>query len=199
MTAGTSSLPPEGARRRFLVALSQGYRAAAIDLADLLARSPAAPADALRAVALYERAWEEGVAIAAFELGRLYETGVGHVHGATADVVPRDFAQAWYWYQKGAAIGEPSALARVASRAEQEAIAAGDPEKGRALLLEAFRRYAAAVARAEFEGWPETALQRWRHRRASLARVLARDGRMQELADAYEQARGEALTATPAR
>jgi hypothetical protein len=57
------------------------------------------------------------------------------------------------------------------------------------LLLEAFKYYAAASERAGIEDWPDDTWRNWRYRRASLARVLARKGMMQEVADAYETVR----------
>ena len=66
----------EGARRELELAVSGGYRAAQIDLAGLLTDASAGPPDHARAVSLYEKAWQDGVPIAAFELGRLYERGV---------------------------------------------------------------------------------------------------------------------------
>ena len=54
-------------------AVSGGYRAAQVDLAGLLVDASAGPSDHARAVSLYEKAWQDGVPIAAFELGQLYE------------------------------------------------------------------------------------------------------------------------------
>src|SRR5271155_216901 len=42
--------------------------------------------------------------------------------------------------------------------------------------------------RAHDEDWPEDAWKSWRYRRATLARLLAREGMMQQVADAYETA-----------
>ena len=63
----------KGARREFELAVSGGYRAAQVDLAGLLVDASAGPSDHARAVSLYEKAWQDGVPIAAFELGQLYE------------------------------------------------------------------------------------------------------------------------------
>jgi hypothetical protein len=49
--------------------------------------------------------------------------------------------------------------------------------------------YAAAAERAQDEAWPDDAWRNWRHRRATLARLLAREGMMQQVADAYVAAR----------
>ena len=63
----------KGALREFEFAVSHGYRAAQVDLADLLADAPDGLSDHDRAVSLYEEAWRDGVPIAAFKLGQLYE------------------------------------------------------------------------------------------------------------------------------
>ena len=65
-----------GARRQFELAVSKGYPAARIDLGNLLMDEMAGMVDPQRAVSLYEKAWRDGVPIAAFALGRLYEIGV---------------------------------------------------------------------------------------------------------------------------
>jgi hypothetical protein len=91
--------------------------------------------------------------------------------------------------QKGADVGEPNALARFAEREEGNAIAESDLSKRNALFLQAFRFYAVATERAHNEGWPDDAWRNWRHRRATLARLLAREGLMQQVAEAYTTAR----------
>ena len=58
-----------------------------------------------------------------------------------------------------------------------------DPVKRIARLLEAFRFYAAAADRADGSQWPDNMWRQWRHRRATLARLLALDGMMQQVAD----------------
>jgi WD40 repeat protein len=164
------------ARQQLDVAVAKGYRAARVDLADLLLNATAKMLDPVRAVSLYERAWRDGVPIAAFKLGRLYEHGLQ---------LPADTSKAFLWYQKGADAGEPNALARFAERAEVNALTEADGSKRNVLLLEAFARYAAAAQRAHDEDWPDEAWKNWRYRRATLARLLARDGMMQQVADAY--------------
>lgn len=57
--------------------------------------------------------------------------------------------------------------------------------KRNAQLFQAFRFYAAAAERAHDEDWPEDAWKHWRYRRATLARILAKEGMMQQVADAY--------------
>ena len=174
----------KGAKRQFELAVSKSYRAAGIDLADLLVSAAASVPDPARAVNLYEMAWRDGVRIAAFELGQQYEYGVRGAEAATTKPPTQDLRQAWSWYQKGADVGEPNALARFAERAESSALTA-DPINGNGLLLQAFRLYAAAAARAREEDWPDNAWKHWRYRRATLARLLAREGMMQQVADAY--------------
>ncbi len=168
----------EGARREFERAVSRGYRAAQVDLAGLLVDASAGTPDHVRALSLYEKAWEDGVTIAAFELGQFYERG-------------SDTPKAWSWYQKGADVGEPNALARFGARDDTAAVTEGSPQKKNALLLAAFSSYAAAAARAQAEGWPDDTWRHWRYRRATLARLLAREGMMQQVADAYTSVRDQ--------
>ena len=174
-----------GARRQFERAASEGYRAAGIDLGNLLTDGTAGMLDPRRAVSLYEKAWRDGVPIAAFALGHLYEIGA-----PGAGVKFRtDQAQAWAWYQKGAKAAEPTALARFGERDEHSSLVVQDPSKAQALLLRAFRFYAAAAERARDQDWPDEAWRGWRYRRATLARLLAREGMMGPVADAYTSVR----------
>jgi DNA-directed RNA polymerase specialized sigma24 family protein len=89
--------------------------------------------------------------------------------------------------QKGADAGEPNALVRFAEREERSALAEADPSRRRALLLQAFTYYAAAAIRARNEAWPDETWRIWRYRRATLARLLAQEGMMQPVADAYSK------------
>ena len=116
--------------------------------------------------------------LAAFELGSLYE------HGAGAGSV--DDAQAWSWYRRGADLAEPHALARYGQRELQAARTASDAPERRRHQLAAFGFYASAAERARREGWPDEAWRDWRLQRASLARLRALDGGMQEVATAYD-------------
>jgi hypothetical protein len=75
-------------------------------------------------------------------------------------------------------------LARFADREEENALAQTDPPKRNAAMLRAFTLYAAAAERAREEDWPDEAWNHWRHRRATLARLLAYTGMMQPAADA---------------
>jgi TPR repeat protein len=179
----------KGAKYQFELAASRDYRAARIDLANLLQGNSAGIVDLPRAVALYEKAWRDGVSIAAFELGQLYEKGVATSEPAARATLHPELAKAWSWYRTGAAVGEPHALARFAERDERNAVAENDPAKRNALLLQACGFYAAAAERARDEGWPDDAWSNWRYRRATLARLLAREGMMQQVADAYTRVR----------
>jgi TPR repeat protein len=175
----------KGARREFELAKSRGYRAAAIDLAAMLQDQSGGMLDPERSVTLLERAWNDQVPIAAYELGHMYEIGSGF-SAASVDPQPRvDDAKAWFWYQKGADVGEPNALARFAERDEKNALAQSSSLKRNSLLLRAFTRFAAAAKRAHDEDWPDGAWKSWRYRRATLARLLAREGMMQQAADEY--------------
>jgi eukaryotic-like serine/threonine-protein kinase len=176
-----------GAREQLETAVAHGYRAARVDLADLQLSASARMLDPGRAASLYEQAWEAGVPIAAFKLGHLLEHGLQPVDATAGSGFKADVSKAWLWYQKGADAGEPTALARFAEREEHNALSQSDPSKRNAQLLEAFTLYAAAAERAHEEDWPDDAWKHWRYRRASLARLLAQDGLMQQVADAYRE------------
>ena len=178
---------PEAAQR-FETSAALGYRAARVDLATLLAQPSAHILDLPRAISLDEMAWKEGVTEAAFDLGNLYEHGVPS-SGKAGFLLPPDHARAWVWYAKAAGAGEPHALARFAERADGEAFAEQGAARKSAHLLESFKYYAAASDRARREGWPDEVWRKWRYRRASLARLLARAGMMREIAEAYDAVR----------
>jgi len=144
--------------------------------------------DPRRAVSLYEQAWQDGVTFAAFKLGQLYEYGV-RGKGAASPALQPDPAKAWFWYREGADASEPNALARLGERDDSAVIAATDVKRRDAILLDAFRYYAAAAERAHDEDWPDEAWKDWRYRRATLARLLARENMMQQVADAYTSVR----------
>ena len=146
-------------------------------------------ADNTRAVSLYEKAWRDGVPIAAFALGQLYERGVPGA-AETAPVAHQpDLSKAWSWYRKGADIDEPNALARFGERDDASAVTESSPQKRDALLLKAFASYAAAAERAQAEGWPGDTWRHWRYRRATLSRLLTRAGMMPQVAEAYTAVR----------
>jgi WD40 repeat protein len=175
----------EGARRQFELAMSRGYRAARVDLADLLVNTVAGMRDPERAVSLYENAWRDGVLIAAFNLGHLYEDGLSGSDATASGTLQSDLSKAWSWYQKGADAGEPNALARFGNRDDHNAIAETNPLKQSALLIHAFTEYAAATERAHGEDWPDDVWRNWRYRRSTLARLLAGEGMMSQVADTY--------------
>jgi eukaryotic-like serine/threonine-protein kinase len=158
-------------------ALRRGYAAAGLDLGMLLTTPAGGRVDVQRALALYQRAWQAGVTMAAYKLGALYETGF--------DRIAPDSSLAWAWYAKAAGAGDPPALARYAQQAEREASGAASVAARDEHLLQAFRVYAAAAERARRAGWPDDSWRSWRYRRASLARLLERDGMMEPVADAY--------------
>jgi WD40 repeat protein/serine/threonine protein kinase len=173
----------DGAQRHFEAAVAKGYRVARIDLADLSVNASTGKGDSDRALSLYEQAWTDGVLIGAYKLGHLFEYGARPAAAGGASNVQASIA--WSWYQKGADAGEPNALARFAERDQRNALAEPDPAKRNAQLLQAFSRFAAAAERAREEDWPDSAWKDWRYRRATLARLLANMGMMQQVADAY--------------
>jgi WD40 repeat protein/serine/threonine protein kinase len=165
------------AQARFEQAAGMHYRAASVDLADLLLRQGSS-ADVVRARHLYEQAWAAGVPIAAFRLAELHERAGG------------DPALSLQWYQRGAASGEPNALACLALRAERQALSAASEATRHGLLLEAFTSYAEAARRAQDEGWPQERWQLWRYRLATLARLLSDEGLTEAVAERYRAAAG---------
>lgn len=175
-----------GARRAFEAALGRGYRVAAVDLGRLLLGSSA---DTRSAVSLLERAWHDGVSIAAFDLGELYEHGARRPDGSTGYGLAPDAARASVWYRRGAAAGEPHALGRLAEREEEMAYSDRNAADRRLHLLGAFRYYAAAAEQARRENWPDTIWRGWRYQRASLARRLAHDDLLTQVAAIYDAVR----------
>jgi len=182
-----------GAGRQFEIAVAGGYRAAGVDLADVLADAPAGTPDPARVEALYEKAWRDGVPIAAFRLGNLYERGLKAADGSPLRALSPDASKSWYWYGLGAQAGDPNALARFAEREESHALRESDPSRRDAQLLQSFTFYAAAAEKGRLEDWPDDAWKHWRHHRASLARLLAREDLMQQVADAYRAAQNQRL------
>jgi WD40 repeat protein/TPR repeat protein len=183
----------DDAQRAFRQALAASYGSARIDLARLLLQPGAGPPDPDQALALYREAWKDGIAVSAFDMGRLYENGIRRNGPRGGLLLAADRSQAWSWYTKAASENEPNALGRFGARYDESAYLAQDAAKRHAYLLDAFRAYAAAAERARIEGWPEDASRDWRYRRASLARLLAQAGMMHEVADAYDQVRDGAV------
>jgi WD40 repeat protein len=167
------------ARADFEAALAGGYRSAGTDLARLLLRPDAGPVNITRALALYAQAWQRGVPVAGYELAQLYARGVG---------VTPDQTVAGSWLQRAAQAGEPHALAQLGEQAETRAVARTVAAQ-QTILLEAFGDYAAAAERARLEDWPEQTWLAWRYRRASLARLLARQGQMRAVALRFDAIR----------
>jgi TPR repeat protein len=93
--------------------------------------------------------------------------------------------QAASWYRRGAEAGEPNALPRLAEREETSARSERDEAIRDAQLLRAFSLYAAAAERTNEEACPDDAWIAWRHRRATLARVLGDAGMMRAVAEVY--------------
>jgi hypothetical protein len=174
------------ARGEFEQALTRGYRAAGIELARLLVQQPASQSDVGRATSLLEQAFGHGVSVAAFDLGRLYEHGVRAPAAGDATWLAADQELAWNWYRRGADLGEPNALARYGQREEEAARVASDAGERHRRRLEAFRYYASASESARRQGWPDEGWREWRLHRASLARLLALEGGMPEVAATYD-------------
>ena len=186
----------ELAKRDLESAVAGGHRVARVDLGRLLSQPSSGPADVQRAVALYERAWADGVSVAGFELGSLYERGTATASDGHNEPGAR-MSQAWAWFRRAADVGEPNALARIGDEKVGTALTSGATTAARSTnLLDAFYYYAVAAERARIENWPDDAWSRWRYRRASLARFLAREGMASDvvviftksLADAHRQA-----------
>jgi WD40 repeat protein/serine/threonine protein kinase/TPR repeat protein len=175
-----------GARQELEIAAANHYRAAGVDLADLLVTASANGRDSDQAASLYAKAWREGVPIAGFRLGQFYE------HRSHPDML-----NAWQWYRRAADSGQPNALARFAERDERDSLDETDARRRNAHLLAAFALYAAAAELARLDDWPDDAWKTWRYRRATLARLLAREGMMQQVADAYAAVRSRWATRPP--
>jgi TPR repeat protein len=177
------------AARELDEALARGYGAAAVDLAAVLSKDSNGMQDIPRALSLYERAYFGGIPIAAFQLGALFEDGVKSPGDNDEYRLAPDAARAWTWYQKAADAAEPNALARFAERAGEAAFSESDRVRRNQYRLDSFKYYAAATERARIEDWPDEAYRIWRYRRASLARLLADEGMMREIAEAYDEVR----------
>jgi WD40 repeat protein/TPR repeat protein len=178
-----------GAERDFERAIKNHYRAAEIDLGILLSSPATGMLDVQRSISLFEQAWRDGALIAAFELGNLYEHGVRQSANGNGYLLAPDAARSAPWYQKGAQSGEPTALGYLAQLEDRTALSSRDSGERSAHLLQAFRYYASAAERARLENWPDDAWRNWRYRRASIARLLAREGMMQEVAGEYDAVR----------
>jgi TPR repeat protein len=172
----------DAARMEWESALARGYRAARVDLALLLTDPTGKMLEPVRATSLLEAAWHSGVVTAAYDLGTLYEHGVPA--GDSGSALQPDRVRASFWYDQGARRLEPHALAHAAQHAEFQALV-GVPAEADAGFFLAFKLYSQAVQQAQALGWPDSVWRSWRYRRSTLARVLAVEGKMQEVADAY--------------
>jgi len=155
-----------------------------MDLALLLVDPAKKMVDPPRAISLLEVAWKSGIAMAAYELGTLYENGVPA--DATARGLSEDGVKASFWYNEATNRLEPHALARAAQRTEYQGLA-GPPAEANARFLQAFTLYSRAIQQAKMQAWPDTTWRGWRYRRSTLARVLAAAGMMPEVASAYQR------------
>jgi WD40 repeat protein/serine/threonine protein kinase len=173
------------ARRKFEDAVGAGYRSARIDLGMLLSRPSAGMVDVPTAILLYARAWNDGVSIAAFKLGDLYEHGIPSGAGKSEYLFAPDDARASLWYRKAVEAREPNALARFGERSLISASTETNGVRKTAYMLAAFKYYAIAAERARREDWPDGAWRDWRYHRGTLARTLEREGMMQQVAEAY--------------
>ena len=88
------------AMRNFEYSIAHGYRAARIDLARLLLQQAPGIDDVRKAISLYERAWSDGVTIAAFDLGNLYEHGAKNAGNEREFWSAPDGTRSWSWYEK---------------------------------------------------------------------------------------------------
>ena len=82
----------------FEQAAAHGYRVARFDLASLLLMPATGELPVARAISLYEQSWKDGITVAAFNLGNLYEHGLadeGKQHTPLL-VAAADKALSWY-------------------------------------------------------------------------------------------------------
>jgi hypothetical protein len=82
-------------------------------------------------------------------------------------------------------VGGPNALAQMAEARERAALSMEEPSARNSALLEAFAGYAAAAELARTDNLADEVWREWRHRRAALARQLAKEGLMQQVAARY--------------
>jgi len=143
-----------------------------------------------RALVPYMVAQGAAVPLAAFDPRQHYESRLRISSGSGADASSLDTKMSRPCYRRNADAEEPDALARLGEQEERRALDEPDPLVRIDLLLKAFRLYASAAERADRQHWPDSVWRNWRYRRATLARLLARDGRMQQVADAYRAVLG---------
>ncbi len=155
----------------------QGYSVAKIDLAGLLLDASGVKQDVGRAITLYEEAWHDHVPTAAVRLAALYEQG--------APGLSADSAKAQHWLKLGVDSLEPEALGRFAEQTEAAAALAVAQSEKHHLLLKALASYTLASEQARLQAWPDAVYKAWRYRRATLARVLAKEGLLREVVETY--------------
>gem|GEM_PF-4575007 len=177
------------ARSAYEDALSGGYRIAGANLANLLSDPSDRMLDLKSAIRLYEKAWSEGVKVAALDLGALYMRGVLAPNSRTGYALAPDKSKAWDWYRNGAEAGEPWALSEFAEYNVNAATAERTVDQKKVRLLQGFSYIAAACERAHADGWPDEVWKQWRYRRAALARLLAAQGMMQQVAEKFTAVR----------
>jgi TPR repeat protein len=177
------------AREDFEQAARSGYRSARLDLALLFSQPDTGMMDERKAVSLFRQAWADGVTVAAYELGRLYERGISTPTSQGGGAPGSDAVEAWSWYEKGATAGDPNALARLGAREDERAAAASASVERNADWIRSFKYYASAAERARFEDWPDETWRPWRYRRASLARFLAREKMTAQVANEFAAVR----------
>jgi WD40 repeat protein len=94
-------------------------------------------------------------------------------------------------YPIRAQAGDPTALVHTAETEERAALSAENSQDRDAHLLQAFKYYASAAELAATQGQSDEVWRPWRYRRASLARLLARDGIIDKVAKEYESVRNQ--------
>ncbi len=136
----------------------------------------------------HQIAWAEAAQFELLSSSARFAMGLPPTTG-DAYPLPDDGARRERGYRGPSESREPTSLALLAEEADTAALLAKTDNEKNTHSLEAFRYFAAAAARAQGKGWPDGAWRRWRYRRASLARLLARSGMMDQAAEIYENVR----------
>jgi WD40 repeat protein/serine/threonine protein kinase len=95
-------------------------------------------------------------------------------------------------------VAEPDSLPELASREELAAIGENDPAVRDQRLLRALALYSTAAEQGRLQGRSDDRFRHWCYRRASLARVLAAEGLMQQVAQSYQAALARIAAGLPA-
>ena len=180
-----------GAQREFELAISGGYRAARIDLADLLV-------EPFRGNARFRPCrFALRTSLAGWSADRCLRARPSlRVRSARPERRPRALAsprsvESMVLVSERCRRGRTECT-RTLRGARRKLRCHREPSaKKNALLLKAFNYYATAAERAQDVDWPDDAWRNWRYRRATLARLLAHDGMMQQVADAYSEVRNK--------